>query len=90
MKFTAYARFARFATITSLFFILALILDFIVRSKYLGVSIKNNYLNLINKSYFTIYFFILLLIFVLLTLLGFAYALDISLFNLVEFESFKF
>lgn len=74
-------------TITSLFFILALILDFIVRSKYLGVSIKNIYLKLINKSYFTIYLFLFTFNFVLLTLLGY---FDISLFNLVKFESFKF
>ena len=74
-------------TITSLFFILALILDFIVRSNYLGVSIKNIYLNWINKSYFTIYLFLFTLNFVLLTLLGY---FDISLFNLVEVESFKF
>jgi len=73
-------------TITSLFFILALILDFIVRNNYFsigGVSIKNIYLKLINKSIFTIYLFTLN--FVLLTLLGY---FDISLFNLVE--SFKF
>jgi hypothetical protein len=74
-------------TITSLFFILALILDFIVRSNYLGVSIKNIYLKFINKSYFTIYLFLFAFNFVLLTLLGY---FDISLFNLVEFESFKF
>jgi len=42
-------------TNSSLFFILALILDFLIISNYLGITIKYYYLKLINKSYITIH-----------------------------------
>lgn len=74
-------------TLSSLFFILALIFDFIVRSNYLGITIKYYYLKLINKSYFTIYLLLFTIIFVLLTLLGY---FDITLFQLIDVELFKF
>lgn len=74
-------------TLSSLFFILALIFDFIVRSNYLGITIKYYYLKLINKSYFTIYLLLFTIIFVLLTLLSY---FDITLFQLVDVELFKF
>ena len=65
-------------TNSSLFFILALILDFLIISNYLGITIKYYYLKLINKSYITIHLWLFTLIFLLLTLLGY---FDITLFK---------
>jgi hypothetical protein len=68
-------------------FVLASIIDYLIKNDYLGNKIKYFYFKLINKSHFTFCFILFSIIFICLTLLGY---FDVTLISLIEDSSFSY